>query len=68
MCTWAVPLYVAGKSVTDIAITKYKIAIFCDSEFFRGKDWEQLKSRLERGKKLTIFDKMILDSYDMESD
>lgn len=34
----------------DIAITKYKIAIFCDSEFFHGKDWKQLKSRLERGK------------------
>ena len=25
----------------DIAITKYKIAIFCDGEFFHGKDWEQ---------------------------
>src|SRR5574344_1657917 len=23
----------------DIAITKYKIAIFCDGEFFHGKDW-----------------------------
>ena len=34
----------------DIAITKYKIAIFCDSEFFHGKDWEVLKPRLERGK------------------
>lgn len=33
----------------DIAITKYKIAIFCDSEFFHGKDWEQLKLRLEKG-------------------
>lgn len=33
----------------DIAITKYKIAIFCDSEFFHGKDWEQLKPRLQRG-------------------
>lgn len=22
----------------DIALTKYKIAIFCDSEFFHGKD------------------------------
>lgn len=33
----------------DIAITKYKIAIFCDSEFFHGKDWEQLKSRLRKG-------------------
>lgn len=33
----------------DIVITKYKIAIFCDSEFFHGKDWEQLKPRLEKG-------------------
>lgn len=33
----------------DIAITKYKIAIFCDGEFFHGKDWEVLKPRLEKG-------------------
>jgi DNA mismatch endonuclease Vsr len=33
----------------DIAITKYKIAIFCDSEFFHGKDWEVLKPRLQKG-------------------
>lgn len=33
----------------DIALTKYKIAIFCDSEFFHGKDWEVLKPRLEAG-------------------
>ena len=34
----------------DIALTKYKIAIFCDGEFFHGKDWEILKPRLENGK------------------
>ena len=33
----------------DIALTKYKIAVFCDSEFFHGKDWEVLKPRLEKG-------------------
>ena len=34
----------------DIAITKYKIAIFCDSEFFHGKDWyEVLRPRVLRG-------------------
>ncbi len=32
----------------DIALTKYKIAIFCDGEFFHGKDWEILKPRLEK--------------------
>ena len=37
----------AGKP--DIALTKYKIAIFCDSEFFHGKDWDNLKEQLERG-------------------
>lgn len=31
----------------DIVLTKYKIAIFCDGDFFHGKDWEVLKSRLE---------------------
>lgn len=33
----------------DIALTKYRIAVFCDSEFFHGKDWEILKPKLERG-------------------
>ena len=34
----------------DIVFTKYKLAIFCDSEFFHGKDWEILKPKLEKGK------------------
>lgn len=33
----------------DIVLTKFKIAIFCDGEFFHGKDWEVLKPRLEKG-------------------
>lgn len=33
----------------DIVISKYKIVIFCDSEFFHGKDWDNLKLQLERG-------------------
>lgn len=32
----------------DIVLTKQRIAIFCDSEFFHGKDWEVLKPRLEK--------------------
>ena len=31
----------------DIVITKYKIAIFCDGEFFHGKDWENQKAKLK---------------------
>lgn len=30
----------------DIVLPKYKIVIFCDSEFFHGKDWDILKSKL----------------------
>ena len=33
----------------DIVLIKYKIAIFCDSEFWHGKDWEVLKPKLEKG-------------------
>lgn len=35
----------------DIVLTKYKIAIFCDGEFFHGKDWDKLKARLEKGER-----------------
>ena len=30
----------------DIVLTKYKIVIFCDGEFFHGKNWNDLKVRL----------------------
>jgi len=33
----------------DIVITKYRICIFCDSEFFHGKDWPELEKRIMRG-------------------
>lgn len=33
----------------DIVLTKYRIAIFCDSEFFHGKDWQNLEKRIKRG-------------------
>lgn len=32
----------------DIVLMKRKIAIFCDGEFFHGKDWEVLRPRLEK--------------------
>jgi len=31
----------------DIAITKYKIAVFCDSEFWHGFDWENNKHKIK---------------------
>ena len=33
----------------DLVFAKHKLAVFCDSEFFHGKDWEILKPQLERG-------------------
>lgn len=34
----------------DIVLTKYRIVIFCDSEFWHGKDWDVLKPQLLKGK------------------
>jgi len=31
----------------DFTFIKYKIAIFCDSEYFHGKDWESQKHRIK---------------------
>lgn len=31
----------------DIVMPKYKIVIFCDGEFFYGKDWNSLKKKLK---------------------
>ena len=38
----------------DIAITKYKIAIFCDSEFFHGHNWEIKKQKLGNNREYWI--------------
>ncbi|MEG2185504.1 MAG: very short patch repair endonuclease [Cloacibacillus sp.] len=34
----------------DIAITKYRIAVFCDGELFHGKDFEAGKMRFDTNK------------------
>jgi len=39
----------------DIVLSKYKIAIFCDSEFFHGKDWDSLEPRLMTGTNSTYW-------------
>ena len=50
----------------DIVFTKYKIAIFCDGEFFHGKDWEVLKPRLEKSNNSEFWIKKI--SRNLERD
>ncbi len=50
----------------DIAITKFRIAVFCDSEFFHGKDWEALQVQLKKGNNPDFWIKKI--SRNMERD
>ena len=52
----------------DIALTKYKIAIFCDSEFFHGKDWEVLKPQLEKGKNAEFWIEKISKNQQRDDD
>ncbi len=39
--------YLPGKP--DIAFTRVKLAVFCDGDFWHGRDWEARKAKLERG-------------------
>ena len=50
----------------DICLTKYRIAIFCDSEFFHGKDWEKLELKLKNSNNSEFWIKKI--SRNMERD
>ncbi len=53
----------------DIALTKYKVAIFCDSEFFHGKDWYTvLRPRLRRGNNSEFWEKKILRNMERDSE
>ena len=38
----------------DIALTKYKIAIFVDGEFWHGQNWEVRKSKIKSNKEYWI--------------
>ena len=38
----------------DIAITKYRIAIFCDGEFWHGKDWVTKKPKIQSNREYWI--------------
>lgn len=50
----------------DIAITKYRIAIFCDGEFFHGKDWDQLKEKLIKSNNSEYWLKKIARNIDRD--
>lgn len=38
----------------DIAITKYRIAVFCDSDFWHGYDWEARNQRIKSNREYWI--------------
>ena len=38
----------------DIAITKYKIAVFCDSEYWHGFDWENRNRKIKSNREYWI--------------
>lgn len=38
----------------DIVLPKYKIVIFCDSEFWHGKDWETKKHNIKSNSEFWI--------------
>ena len=52
----------------DIVISKYKIVIFCDSEFFHRKDWENLTLQLERGNNSDYWIKKIERNRERDKD
>lgn len=50
----------------DIVLTKYKIAIFCDSEFFHGKDWSKQRLRLEKSNNSDYWIKKISNNIERD--
>ena len=52
----------------DIVLTKYKIAIFCDGEFFHGYDWETQKQRLENSTNSEYWTRKISRNIERDSD
>ena len=38
----------------DIAITKYKVAVFVDGEFWHGENWEERKTKLKSNREYWI--------------
>lgn len=51
----------------DIVITKYHIAIFCDSEFFHGKDWKKMKPQLAKSDNGAYWIKKIARNMDRDA-
>lgn len=52
----------------DICITKYKLAIFCDSDYFHGRDWNnKLKEKVMRGNNNLYWTMKIQENIDRDN-
>ena len=60
--------YKALPGKPEIALTKYKIAVFCDGEFFHGKDWEVLKPKLENSNNSGFWISKILGNIERDNE
>ncbi len=53
----------------DIVLTKSRIAIFCDSEFFHGKDWDEtLREQIRRGSRPEYWEAKILRNMERDTE
>lgn len=50
----------------DICMTKYKIVILCDSEFFHGKDWDIKRPKVANGNNGNYWVKKIEENMDRD--
>lgn len=61
--------YRALPGTPDIALTKYRIAIFCDGEFFHGKDWYTvLGPQIRRGANSEYWEKKITRNMERDNE
>ena len=60
--------YKALPGSPDIVLTKYKIVVFCDGEFFHGKDWDKLRLKLESSNNSQFWINKISRNIDRDDD
>ncbi len=52
----------------DIAFTRAKLAVFCDGDFWHGRDWQARRAKLERGSNPTYWVKKIERNMERDSE
>ena len=61
--------YRALPGTPDIALTKYKFAIFCDGEFFHGKDWYTIqRPKIRNGTNGAFWERKIIRNLERVSE